>query len=157
MALSASIVRARTRYPPLYKGICVCLALLLAGCAGKRPRAPDEGGSATLLGRGQASWYGGKFHGKKTANGEKFNRHAFTAAHRSLPFGTHLCVRSVANGKTVAVRVNDRGPRNQKRIIDLSEGAAARLDMVRAGVAPVELWRVASGWGCPKNLPPVRW
>jgi len=135
----------------------MCLALLLAGCAGKPPRAPDEaGGSATLLGRGQASWYGGKFHGRKTASGEKFNRHAFTAAHPSLPFGTRLCVRSMANGQTVVVRINDRGPSIKKRIIDVSEAAAKTLDMVKSGVVSVELWRIGhQSQSCPARLPPL--
>jgi|GEM_PF-1544412 len=151
MPISACISSTTPLYIPQYKGVCLCLAaLLLAGCAGKVPRGgPQRAGEATLLGSGQASWYGGKFHGRKTASGELFNRNGLTAAHRTLPFGTQLCVRNKRNGKTVAVRVNDRGPVSKKRLIDLSEGAAKRLDMVRAGVVPVELWRVAPGAKCP--------
>jgi len=114
----------------------------------------DAGSS--LVARGQASWYGGKFHGRKTASGEIFNRNALTAAHPSLPFGTRLCVRSMANGQTVVVRINDRGPSTKKRIIDVSEAAAKTLDMVRAGVVSVELWRIGSqSQSCPARLPPL--
>jgi len=155
MALPARISSITPLYIPQYKGVCLCLAVvLLAGCAGKVPRGGSErAGEATLLGSGQASWYGGKFHGRKTASGEIFNRNTLTAAHRTLAFGTQLCVRNKSNGRTVSVRINDRGPSSKKRIIDLSEAAAKRLDMVRAGVVPVELWRIAPGAECPKKLP----
>jgi len=98
-------------------------------------------------------WYGGKFHGRRTASGERFDRKAFTAAHRTLPFGTRLCVRSAASGKTVVVRVNDRGPFSKNRVIDLSESAARSLGMLKAGLAKVELWRIGEGGTCPRNLP----
>jgi len=89
---------------------------------------------------GESSWYGGKFHGRKTASGERFNKRALTAAHRTLPFGTTVRVTNRANGKSCVVRINDRGPfGNRGRIIDVSEGAAKRLGMLRSGVAPVTL------------------
>ncbi|TFG57868.1 MAG: septal ring lytic transglycosylase RlpA family protein [Spirochaetales bacterium] len=88
---------------------------------------------------GYASWYGGKFHGRKTANGEIFNTYDFTAAHRSLPFGTKIKVTNTANGRSVIVRINDRGPFVKGRIIDLSQAAAAELDMIRSGTAYVRL------------------
>ncbi len=88
---------------------------------------------------GVASWYGGKFHGRRTANGERFNKNALTCAHRNLPFGTKLVVTNINNGKSVVVRVNDRGPVTKKRIIDLSQAAAKKLDFMKSGTAQVKL------------------
>jgi rare lipoprotein A len=88
---------------------------------------------------GVASWYGGKFHGRQTANGERFNKNGISAAHQTLPFGTVVRVKNMRNGKTVDVRINDRGPFVKGRIIDLSKGAAEKIDMVIDGVVPVEL------------------
>ncbi len=100
--------------------------------------------------QGLASWYGGQFHGRKTANGERFDKEGFTAAHKTLPFGTQLCVRSMVTGKTVVVRVNDRGPYAGDRIIDLSQGAAQELGMLGLGIKPVELWTLdEDASGCP--------
>ena len=90
--------------------------------------------------QGLASWYGGQFHGRKTANGERFDKGGLTAAHKTLPFGTQLCVRSMVTGKAVVVRVNDRGPYSGDRILDLSQGAAAELGMLGLGIKPVEYW-----------------
>lgn len=73
--------------------------------------------------RGEASWYGPGFHGRKTASGERFNQNALTAAHRTLPFGAKVKVTNVNNGKSVTVRINDRGPYHGGRIIDLSKAA----------------------------------
>lgn len=98
---------------------------------------PDQAGLAT--------WYGGSFAGKKTANGERFDPTKYTAAHRRLPFGTWVEVRRADTGRTVRVRVNDRGPfGDDRRIIDLSRKAAEDLDIIRDGTAKVEL-RVVSG------------
>lgn len=88
---------------------------------------------------GEASWYGGQYHGRQTASGEIFNTYDLTAAHKTLPFGTEVEVTNLDNGKTVVVRINDRGPFIEGRIIDLSYGAANRLDMIRAGVARVRI------------------
>lgn len=77
--------------------------------------------------KGQASYYGGRFHNRKTSNGERYNMHSMTAAHTTLPFNTRLQVKNVKNGRTVVVRVNDRGPFHNGRIIDLSYAAARRL------------------------------
>jgi rare lipoprotein A len=85
---------------------------------------------------GYASWYG---EAQVTASGERFNKHALTAAHRTLPLGTRVRVTNKRNGRSVIVRINDRGPYGHGRIIDLSEAAARQLDMIAAGVAPVEL------------------
>lgn len=94
--------------------------------------------------RGTASWYGADFHGLVTASGEVYDMFAPTAAHRSLPLGSVVTVVNLGNGRRVTVKVTDRGPYKRGRIIDLSYGAAERLDMVRAGVAVVQLEVVAS-------------
>ena len=88
---------------------------------------------------GKASWYGGKFHGKRTASGERFNKHEFTAAHRKLPFGTILKVTNLRNGKEVYVRINDRGPFIKGRILDLSLASAEALHFNRRGVIRVKI------------------
>ena len=93
-------------------------------------------GYATVL-RGRASWYGKYFQGKKTTNGERFNRFKYTCAHKTLPFGTRLRVTNLANGATVVVRVTDRGPFRHERIIDLAEVAARPLGLIAAGAATV--------------------
>ncbi len=87
--------------------------------------------------RGLASWYGPGFNGRKTASGERFNQNAMTAAHRSLPFGTKVRVTNRNNGRSVVVRINDRGPFIRGRVIDVSAAAARSLGMVSSGVAPV--------------------
>ena len=86
---------------------------------------------------GEASYYSNTFHGRKTASGERYNREALTAAHRTLPFGTMVRVTRVSNGKTVTVRINDRGPHKRGRIIDLSRAAALQIGLVADGVAQV--------------------
>ena len=88
---------------------------------------------------GIASYYGGKFHGKRTASGEIFNKNAMTAAHRNLPFGTKVKVTNLRNGRTVLVRVNDRGPHVRGRMIDLSQAAAKKIGLSHAGTARVKL------------------
>lgn len=88
--------------------------------------------------RGVASYYGDEFHGRKTANGERYDRNEFSAAHRTLPFGSMLKVRNLANNRTVLVRVNDRGPFKADRILDVSFAAARELDMTRSGTAQIE-------------------
>ncbi len=89
--------------------------------------------------RGRASWYGPNFHGKKTSNGETYDMHSMTAAHKTLPMNTIVRTTNNSNGKSVVVRINDRGPFVDSRIIDLSKEAAQRLDMIGAGTAPVTL------------------
>ena len=86
-----------------------------------------------------ASWYGERFNGRKTASGEIFNMNAMTAAHPTLPFGTKLIVRSKKSGKSVTVRVNDRGPYSSNRIIDLSYAAAKELGFINRGEEEVEI------------------
>ncbi|HEX5714537.1 MAG TPA: septal ring lytic transglycosylase RlpA family protein [Thermoanaerobaculia bacterium] len=89
--------------------------------------------------RGQASWYGSDFQGSPTASGEPFNMNALTAAHRSLPLGSYARVKNLDNGRSVVVRINDRGPHARRRTIDLSYAAAQEIAMVNAGTAPVEV------------------
>jgi rare lipoprotein A len=104
--------------------------------------APAEEPRADLyrtIGEGEASYYGAELAGNRTASGERFNPNAMTAAHRSLPLGTKLRVTNKANGKSVLVRINDRGPFAKSRLIDLSLGAAREISMVRAGKAQVML------------------
>lgn len=89
--------------------------------------------------RGIASWYGSKFHGRPTANGERYNLYAMTAAHRSLPIPCYVRVTNLENGKSTVVRVNDRGPFHHERVIDLSYAAAVKLGFARKGTALVEI------------------
>ncbi len=95
--------------------------------------------SASFRQRGRASWYGDPFHGRKTASGERYDMHARTAAHKTLPIGTFLRVRRLDNGKETIVRVNDRGPFVHGRIIDLSYKAARDIEMIGPGTARVEI------------------
>jgi len=97
-------------------------------------QAEDE---RRALGDGVASWYGSEFAGRRTASGERFNPGGYTAAHRTLPFGSR--VRVTRGGKSVVVRINDRGPFSRGRVIDLSQAAAAELGLVRAGSGRVQL------------------
>jgi rare lipoprotein A len=103
--------------------------LLLVGCS----RKITESGQASFYGAGDG------FNGKKTANGETFNKNKLTAAHKTLPFGTIVKVTNLSNGQSVKVRINDRGPFVKGRIIDLSEKAAKKIDMRTKGVADVRL------------------
>jgi rare lipoprotein A len=89
--------------------------------------------------RGVASWYGQQFHGRPTASGERYDMHQLTAAHRTLPFGTRLEVVNLDNGRSVVVRVNDRGPFHRGRVVDVSYAAARDLGLVGPGTARVEL------------------
>lgn len=106
---------------------------LLPGCAGPGTRS----GSPNWRETGLASWYGADFHGRRTANGERYNMYAMTAAHKTLPLGTPVTVTNRETGRRIQVRVNDRGPFVAGRIIDLSLAAARALGTVEAGVAPV--------------------
>jgi rare lipoprotein A len=93
----------------------------------------------TLVETGLASWYGRRFHGKLTASGEVFNQEKMTAAHRTLPWGSRVKVTNLANGKSVEVRINDRGPFGKGRIIDVSRAAARVLGMVGSGITTVRV------------------
>ena len=98
-----------------------------------------ESSQPTMMETGLASWYGPKFHGKLTASGEVFNQEKFTAAHRTLPWGSRVKVTNLDNGKSVAVRINDRGPYGKGRIIDVSRAAARALGMVGRGITNVQV------------------
>jgi rare lipoprotein A len=89
--------------------------------------------------KGKASYYGAKFHGRQTANGEVYNMYALTAAHKSLPFGTRIIVTNLQNHKTVTVKINDRGPFIDGRILDLSYQAAKEISMLNEGVADITI------------------
>jgi rare lipoprotein A len=100
--------------------------------------------SEGFIERGVASWYGPNFHGKSTSSGEPYDMYAMTAAHRTLPIPCYARVTNLSNGRSVIVRINDRGPFAANRIIDLSYTAAAKLDMIRAGTAFVELQTIST-------------
>lgn len=126
-------------------GLFLALALgALAGCAGSRPPggAPDPRGREET---GVASFYADRFHGRRTASGERFDQSAMTAAHRTLPFGTRVRVTNLGNGRRVVVRITDRGPAKRERVIDLSKAAARELRFVGAGLARVRLEVLPSG------------
>lgn len=104
----------------------------------------NKGNKGKLIDSGTASWYGPGFHGKLTANGEKFNMNDLTAAHRTLAFGTIVKVVNQDNGKSVVVRINDRGPYAKNRVIDLSKKAAKQLDMIGPGTAKVSIYQISN-------------
>ena len=151
-AAAASASAPRQRLRPLAPGLAVPAGAaprsLVPGVnydlssAGDLP--PDDGvpgdeGPRDVFERGGASWYGIQFHQRKTANGERFDMSAFTAAHKTLPFNTRVCVRSLVNGKEVLVRINDRGPYAQGRVIDLSRAAADQIGLTSMGIKQVAL------------------
>ncbi len=120
------------------------LALVSAVPACRRDARPDakvarEAPREAVLGEGVASYYAASLHGRLTANGERYDRAALTAAHRSLRFGTCVTVVNVENGRSVQVRVNDRGPFAKGRVIDVSEAAAEKLGLIGPGLARVRL------------------
>ncbi len=143
--------------------IVLVLTVSLYGCAGGPEIKPGPGKlkpykvlgkwyeplaeSKGFKERGLASWYGPKFHGRKTANGETYDMYAMTAAHKTLPLGTWVRVRNLDNSREIEVRVNDRGPFVRGRVIDLSYTAAQRLGVVGPGTASVEV--VALGTPAP--------
>lgn len=130
--------------------IALATVLWLGGCATRVPSLPDPGDGPVSaesgvsdgeIARGLASWYGERFHGRRTASGEVFDMNELTAAHKTLPFGTLVRVRHIGTGKEVTVRINDRGPHVPGRIIDLSRAAASTLGIVQGGVGRVALFR----------------
>ena len=127
--------RARLGNPPFYE------------VAGRRYVVLDS--AAGFVERGVASWYGPTFHGGRTATGETYDMNAMTGAHPTLPLPTWVQVTNLQNGRSVVVRLNDRGPFSNNRIIDLSRAAAEQLDMIRAGTAMVEVRSLAGGSSPP--------
>jgi rare lipoprotein A len=122
------------------------LLLLAAACASKPPaRAPQSPADwSRFRQEGEASWYGPTFHGKTTANGERYNMLGMTAAHKQLPFNTLVKVTNLANGVNAVVRINDRGPFLKGRILDLSYAAARALQANSSGVIRIRLEVVGS-------------
>jgi rare lipoprotein A len=119
-----------------FSKVALSVTFSLALCA--TPILPQAYAHDTVL-SGVASWYGPGFHGRTTANGERYNMNELTAAHKSLKFGTKVRVTNANNGKSVVVRINDRGPYVGSRIIDLSKGAAQAIDMIGSGTASVKV------------------
>jgi len=135
----------------------VTITLLIYGCT-PAPRYIDEPprqygkrtGKKFKVGQswtGLSSWYGPKFHGRRTANGEVYDMNGMTAAHKELPFNTIIEVTHLGTGKSCRVRINDRGPFKGKRILDLSKGAAQKIGLIRDGVAEVRIRIVKLGDG----------
>ena len=143
--------------------------MVLTACGGRKTKAslpsaglPRPAAAGTISDRdleGIASYYAEPYHGRRTANGEVFDTYReMTAAHRTLPFNTVVRVTNKANSETVDVRINDRGPFIEGRVIDLSLAAAQKIDMVRAGIVPVTLRILKEGDGArvtPSSGPPV--
>jgi len=129
------------------KFLVLVILPLLASCSTLETHAPviepnpkfDKKVEHKRPERGRASYYGERFHGKKTASGARFDKNAMTAAHKSLPMGTTVQVRDVITNQTVIVKITDRGPHIKGRIIDLSEEAAKRLGMKHDGILEVEI------------------
>jgi rare lipoprotein A len=143
-SLDAKIIQ-QPEPSPTMRYLPILLVILLVACSGgssPEPAPEVRVGSTPAASagaqRGEASWYGGKYHGRDTASGEKFDKNAMTAAHRDLPFGTRVRVTNLENGKSVVVRVNDRYM-GGKRVIDLSEAAFAQLAPTARGVIPVQV------------------
>ena len=110
----------------------------------KSALAPAAAGDVTT---GKAAWYGKKFNGRKTASGQRFNSASLTAASNTLPFGTRVKITHLNSKKSVTVRINDRGPQQADRIIDVTRAAAARLGMLKSGLAEVEIRVVGNAKG----------
>jgi len=147
--------------PLLFVVLCAASALFLAGCAsgswhkggvpGSRPYTVNGKRYVPLLSakgfveEGKASWYGPGFHGRYTASGEKYNQFAMTAAHKILPLQTEVRVKNLDNGRTVVLRINDRGPFVGGRVIDLSRAAAQKLGVLGPGTARVRITSLDTG------------
>ena len=137
-----STVRFQRRILKLFFiGIC-CIYLVSCGTTRRYYKSDAAAGTGEAIEDGVASWYGPNFHGNLTANGEVYNMYSMTAAHRTLPFNSMVRVRNLDNGKSVVVRINDRGPFVKNRIIDLSRKAAAEIGMLGPGTARVRLYLV---------------
>jgi rare lipoprotein A len=126
----------------LFKGFVTAIALLLlfSVCASEPGRAAvGRASDGAYEAVGVASWYGAKVHGRTTASGEPYDMHAMTAAHPSLPFGTKVRVTNLENGRSVVLKINDRGPFAKRRIIDVSRHAAEHLGFLGSGLARVRI------------------
>jgi len=114
--------------------------LFVLSCSSAKEITENSDHSEKLIETGMASWYGSKFHGRTTANGEKFNMYDLTAAHKTLPFNSKVKVVNKYNGRSVIVRINDRGPFVRNRIIDLSKKAAEDINIIDVGCTEVDLF-----------------
>jgi len=124
----------------LWLAITCALVLAFAACGSSKPTGKKSTPAARSgVQFGKASWYGGKWHGRLTANGETYNKRTMTAAHKKLRFNTRVRVTNLKNGRSVILRINNRGPYAKGRIIDVSELAAEKLGMVEAGVVPCKV------------------
>ena len=142
MEKSGPLKKIMSRAPIMVAFIFLTACNTVANSSGS-PIASAAGAAAgQSFQRGQASWYGPGFHGRKTANGERFNSGEMTAAHRTLPFGTKVRVLHENSGQSVVVRINDRGPFHRGRIIDLAAAPARALGITGAGQAVVSLQTV---------------
>jgi len=121
----------------IYNRKCILLSVIIFLFIGFGQIAIAQDSNQTQT--GTASWYGSKYHGRKTSSGELYNKNDMTAAHNTLPFGTKVKVTNLANNESVVLRINDRGPFVGNRIIDVSEVAAKKLDMHKQGVATVQV------------------
>ncbi len=119
--------------------LTLLLVCSILGCGSVQTQPVQTASHGRTVQHGKASWYGKPFHGRLTAHGERYNMHAPTAAHKSLAFGTRVRVTNLDNGKHTVVQINDRGPFVKGRIIDLSYGAAKKIQMLQMGVARVKL------------------
>ncbi len=134
----AHLRRERPGGPAAVPAAVIALAgLLAASPTGQGPLFPDT--VPEWVQQGRVSWYGPGFHGRRTANGEVFDTYKLTMAHRSLPMGTNVRVTNLENGRSVVLRVNDRGPYVRGRVADLSHAAAERLGFVDEGVVPARI------------------
>ena len=125
----------------MWRGVvgCVVAAACLSGCGLIFGRSKPSQQASRTVEVGTASWYGPGFHGNRTSSGEVYDQNDLTAAHPTLPLGTHVAVTNLQNGRTVEVRVNDRGPFAKGRSIDLSYAAARSIGMIGPGTAPVRI------------------
>jgi len=129
----------------------LAILTLLISCSSSKETTKYNEGKGELIETGEASWYGPNFDGKPTANGETFDQYVLTAAHRTLPFNSIVKVINRSNGKSVVVRINDRGPYAKNRIIDLSRKAAEEINMIRSGHTKVDII-LLNGVTLPRNL-----
>lgn len=136
----------------MMRGWWLLLVMALASCSLTRPKPIEATRGATQ--EGVASWYGPGFHGNRTTSGEVYDQFDLTAAHRTLPLGTRVAVTHLATGKTVEVRINDRGPFVDDRVIDLSYAAARQLGLIGPGTGRVRLQVLGGGGG---ELPAARY
>jgi rare lipoprotein A (peptidoglycan hydrolase) len=147
------VTHARAR--PSAAALFACMLLAAAATPSARAGEASDGDAPAGASKGQvgvASWYGDRFHGRRTASGEVYDMYAFTAAHRSLPLSTIAEVTNLANGRSITVRINDRGPFSRGRILDVSRAGARALGFVAQGTARVRV-RVLGRHAARRGVP----